>query len=261
MRILLCEPDAVVAQSIELMLKSEGFNVYTTDIGEEAVELAKLYDYDAIVFCVEGPDGHYDIKQIRAAKIDTPILKLSTCAGPEYVVGALSIGADDYMTKPFHKDEFIARINSMVRRSKGHATSVVTTGNLSVNISTKTVTANDQALHFTAKEYAVLELLALRKGITITKEMLLNHLYGGMDEPEIKIIDVFVCKIRKKLRAVGGHDVETVWGRGYVLRDEPKPVASPSLAPEIRDMLGTNYSHSGTMPFGNADGRVRRGTK
>jgi two-component system cell cycle response regulator CtrA len=240
MRILVVEPDHAVAQSIELMLKSESFNVYTTDLGEEALDLGKLYDYDMIVMELNLPDvsGYTVIKRLRDAKVSTPILICSGLAGIEDIVKGLGIGADDYMTKPFHKSELCARIHAIVRRSKGHPVSIIATGNLSVNISTKTVTVNGQQIRFTAKEYTILELLSLRKGMIISKEMLLNHLYGGMDEPEIKIIDVFICKIRKKLRAVKGHDVETVWGRGYVLRDEAvASVPSPSLAPEVRDLM------------------------
>ncbi len=125
------------------------------------------------------------------------------------------------MTKPFHRDELVARIHAVVRRSKGHAQSVIQTGDLRVNLDTKTVEVHSQRVHLTGKEYQMLELLSLRKGTTLTKEMFLNHLYGGMDEPELKIIDVFICKLRKKLQmATGGrHYIETVWGRGYVLRD------------------------------------------
>ena len=128
---------------------------------------------------------------------------------------------DDYMTKPFHKDELVARIHAIVRRSRGHAQSVIQTGDLVVNLDTKTVAVNGARVHLTGKEYQMLELLSLRKGTTLTKEMFLNHLYGGMDEPEIKIIDVFMCKLRKKLAgAWNGKDyIETVWGRGYVLRE------------------------------------------
>ena len=125
------------------------------------------------------------------------------------------------MTKPFHRDELVARIHAVVRRSKGHAQSVITTGELTVNLDTKTVEVQTQRVHLTGKEYQMLELLSLRKGTTLTKEMFLNHLYGGMDEPELKIIDVFICKLRKKLSvATGGKNyIETVWGRGYVLRE------------------------------------------
>jgi two-component system, cell cycle response regulator CtrA len=125
------------------------------------------------------------------------------------------------MTKPFHKGELVARIHAIVRRSKGHAQSVVITGDLRVNLDTKTVDIGGARVHLTGKEYQMLELLSLRKGTTLTKEMFLNNLYGGMDEPEIKIIDVFICKLRKKLASASdGKDyIETVWGRGYVLRE------------------------------------------
>src|SRR3984885_15400300 len=182
MRVLLIEDDSAVAQSIELMLKSESFNVYTTDLGEEGVDLGKLYDYDIILLDLNLPDmsGYDVLKQLRVSKIKTPILILS-----------------------------------------GLAQSVIQTGDLVVNLDTKTVEVGGQRVHLTGKEYQMLELLSLRKGTTLTKEMFLNHLYGGMDEPELKIIDVFICKLRKKLAnaSEGRNFIETVWGRGYVLRE------------------------------------------
>ena len=223
MRVLLIEDDSAMARSIELMLRSEGLNVYTTDLGEEGIDLGKLYDYDIIVLDLQLPDmsGFEVLKALRVAKVQTPVLILSGNAIVEAKVKALGFGADDYMTKPFHKDELVARIQAVVRRSKGHSQSVITTGKLTVNLDTRTVEVVNQPLHLTGKEYGILELLSLRKGTTLTKEMFLNHLYGGMDEPELKIIDVFVCKLRKKLsNATGGENyIETVWGRGYVLRD------------------------------------------
>jgi two-component system, cell cycle response regulator CtrA len=223
MRVLLIEDDSATAQSIELMLQSEGFNVYTTDLGEEGVDLGKLYDYDIILLDINLPDmsGYEVLKTLRVSKVATPILILSGLAGIDDKCRGLGFGADDYMTKPFHKDELVARIHAIVRRSKGHAQSVIETGELRVNLDTKTVEANGHRVHLTGKEYQMLELLSLRKGTTLTKEMFLNHLYGGMDEPELKIIDVFICKLRKKLQtATGGrHYIETVWGRGYVLRN------------------------------------------
>ena len=223
MRVLLIEDDSATAQSIELMLKSESFNVYTTDLGEEGVDLGKLYDYDIILLDLNLPDmsGYEVLKMLRVSKVKTPILILSGNSGIEDKVRGLGVGADDYMTKPFHKDELIARIHAIVRRSKGHAQSIIATGNMRVNLDTKTVEVGGQWVHLTGKEYQMLELLSLRKGTTLTKEMFLNHLYGGMDEPELKIIDVFICKLRKKLSAAsdGENYIETVWGRGYVLRD------------------------------------------
>ena len=230
MRVLLIEDDSATAQSIELMLKSDGFNVYTTDLGEEGIDLGKLYDYDIILLDLNLPDmsGYEVLKTLRLAKISTPILILSGLADIDNKVRGLGFGADDYMTKPFHKDDLVARIHAVVRRSKGHSQSVITTGKLTVNLDTKTVEVDAQRVHLTGKEYQMLELLSLRKGTTLTKEMFLNHLYGGMDEPELKIIDVFICKLRKKLAAAtdGAHYIETVWGRGYVLRDPTENVAA-----------------------------------
>jgi two-component system, cell cycle response regulator CtrA len=230
MRVLLIEDDNAIAQSIELMLKSEGFNIYTTDLGEEGVDLAKLYDYDIILLDLTLPDmsGFDVMRQIRNARIGTPVLILSGNADVDNKVRGLGVGADDYVTKPFHKDELVARINAVVRRSKGHSHSTIRTGDITVDLDAKTVEVNSQRVHLTGKEYQMLELLSLRKGTTLTKEMFLNHLYGGMDEPELKIIDVFICKLRKKLQmACGEHHIETVWGRGYVLRD---PVAGADSA-------------------------------
>jgi two-component system, cell cycle response regulator CtrA len=234
MRILLIEDDSATAQSIELMLKSEGFNVYTTDLGEEGVDLGKLYDYDIILLDLNLPDmsGVEVLRTLRICKVKTPILILSALAGIENKVRGLGFGADDYMTKPFHKDELVARIHAIVRRSKGHAQSVIQTGDLLVHLDTKSVEVNGQPVYLTAKEYQMLELLSLRKGTTLMKEMFLNHLYGGTNEPEQKIIDVFICKLRKKLsNASGGRDyIETVWGRGYMLREPCDENAAPIAA-------------------------------
>ena len=233
MRVLLIEDDSSIAQSIELMLKSESFNVYTTDLGEEGVDLGRLYDYDIILLDLNLPDmsGFEVLRSLRVSKVRTPILILSGLASIEHKVKGLGFGADDYMTKPFHKTELIARVHAIVRRTQGHAQSVVQTGDLSVNVDAKTVHINQVRVNLTGKEYQMLELLSLRRGTTITKEMFLGQLYGGMDEPEIKIIDVFICKLRKKLAiASGGRDyIETVWGRGYLLR-EPQEVKAKMSA-------------------------------
>jgi len=232
MRVLLIEDDRATAQGIELMLKSEGFNTYVTDLGEEGVDLGKLYDYDIILLDLNLPDmpGFDVLKTLRVAKVDTPILILSGNADIDNKVRGLGSGADDYMTKPFHKEELIARIHAVVRRSKGHSQSIIKTGDIAVNLDAKTVEVNGQRVHLTGKEYQMLELLSLRKGTTLTKEMFLNHLYGGMDEPELKIIDVFICKLRKKLALAtsGDHHIETVWGRGYVLRDPSDEISAAS---------------------------------
>lgn len=233
MRILLADGDQTRLASFEVMLGQNGFNVYSTDDAEELVDLARLYDYDLILLG-DVTFAQRVLQHIRAAKCKTPILRLSSLASSLDIVSALNAGADDYMPLPadedFHKDELIARIHAVTRRSRGHAASLLQVGTLTVNMDTKTVHVAGQRVHLTGKEYAMLELMALRKGSLITKEMFLNHLYGGMDEPEIKIIDVFICKVRKKL---GPGIIETVWGRGYVLASE----VEQDLASEVRDMV------------------------
>ncbi len=228
MRILLVEDDPTTSRSIELMLTHANLNVFATDLGEEGIDLAKLYDYDLILLDLNLPDmtGHEVLRQLRMARIETPILILSGDDATESKLKGFGFGADDYLTKPFHREELVARIHAIIRRSKGHSQSVIRTGRITVNLDTKTVEVGGSPVHLTGKEYQMLELLSLRKGTTLTKEMFLNHLYGGMDEPELKIIDVFICKLRKKLAkaADGDSHIETVWGRGYVLRD-PEPVA------------------------------------
>jgi len=223
MRVLLVEDDPTTCKSIEMMLGHANLNVYTTDLGEEGIDLAKLYDYDLILLDLGLPDmnGHEVLRQLRLSRISTPILILSGDDDTESKLKGFGFGADDYLTKPFHREELVARIHAIIRRSKGHSQSVIRTGKINVNLDAKTVDAGGQTVHLTGKEYQMLELLSLRKGTTLTKEMFLNHLYGGMDEPELKIIDVFICKLRKKLAEATGGDtyIETVWGRGYVLRD------------------------------------------
>jgi two-component system cell cycle response regulator CtrA len=226
MRVLLIEDEPTTAKSIELMLSSEGFNVYATDLGEEGLDLGRLYDYDIILLDLNLPDmpGTDVLRKLRSARIATPVLVLTGIGELESKVRALSLGADDYLTKPFHRDELVARIQAVVRRSKGHSQAVIRTGKLAVNLDAKTVDVDGARVHLTGKEYEIVELMSLRKGLTITKETFLNQLYGGMDEPDVKIIDVFICKLRKKLSlACGGVSyIETVWGRGYVLREAPE---------------------------------------
>ena len=234
MRILLVEDDPATARSIEMMLTHAYFNVYRTDLGEECVDLAKLYDYDLILLDLDLPDmnGMEVLRQIRLSRVDTPVLILTGSDDTESKLKGFGFGADDYMTKPFHRDELIARSQAIIRRSKGHSQAVIRTGQMTVNLDSRSVEVGGRSVNLTGKEDQILELLSLRKGTTLTKEMFLNHLYGGMDEPELKIIDVFICKLRKKLsEAMGGENhIETVWGRGYVLRDPQESSAAEQVA-------------------------------
>jgi two-component system, cell cycle response regulator CtrA len=235
MRILLVEDDQSTAQAITAMLKKEDWVVDATDLGEDGLDLGKVYEYDLIILDLMLPDmdGMDVIRQLRNAKITTPVLILSGLTQPDKKVQGFGLGADDYLTKPFNREELVARVQAIVRRSKGHAQPQVHVGKLTVNLEARVAEVAGQPLHLTGKEYGILELLALRKGTTLTKEQFLNHLYGGMDEPELKIIDVFICKLRKKLTTAtaGENYIETVWGRGYVLRD---PQSEEAVAPAAK---------------------------
>ncbi|MBT4116176.1 MAG: response regulator transcription factor [Rhodospirillaceae bacterium] len=231
MRVLLVEDDPTTSQSIEMMLSSASMVVDVTDLGEDGLEIGKLYDYDIIILDLMLPDidGYEVLRRLRNSKVETPVLILSGLTESENKVKGLGSGADDYLTKPFVKDELIARILAIVRRSKGHSDSIIRCGKLAVNLDTHTVEVDDKPVHLTGKEYGILELLSLRKSTTLTKEMFLNHLYNGIDEPELKIIDVFVCKLRKKLAKACEDEIyiHTVWGRGYVLREPEEDAGKP----------------------------------
>jgi two-component system cell cycle response regulator CtrA len=234
MHILLVEDDPVTAAKIEFLLQRENFTCDTTDLGRVAINQGTLYDYDIIILDLVLPDmtGYDVLRELRAGGVHTPVLILSGLGELDDKVKGLSFGADDFLTKPFEHRELIARLLAIVRRSKGHTESTIRTGKLLVNLDSRTAEIGDRLLRITPKEYAILELLSLRKGTTLTKEFLLHQLYGGMDEPDLRIIDVFICRLRRKLAKAtdGDHYIETVRGRGYLLRDPAKASPEPQSA-------------------------------
>lgn len=223
MHILIVEDNPAAARALELALLAVGHKATHTTSGEAAVELAELYDYDAILMDLGLDDisGQDALRRLRLRKVTTPVVMVSASADLDSKVVCLAAGADDYVTKPFHKAELIARLTAVVRRARGQADSIIRTGAIALNLNTRSAEVAGAPIHLTPSEYRVLELLSLRKNAVLTKEACLNHLYNGVSEPEIKIIDVFVCKLRKKIAAVNGGDsqIETVWGGGYMLRD------------------------------------------
>lgn len=231
MRVLHVEDDSAAAASIAMMLRAENFVVDTADLGEDGLEIGKRREYDIIVLDLMLPDidGYEVLRRLRAARVQTPILLLSALASSKREAGikGLAIGADDFLAKPFDRRELIARIRTIVRRAKVHSEAVIRIGKLLVHLDRQTVEVDGQPLSLTKREYEILELLSTRRGTVLTKEIILSHLYGGVDEPNAKIIDVFMCKLRKKLRGAtrGENYIENEWGRGYVLRDPAGPVA------------------------------------
>jgi two-component system cell cycle response regulator CtrA len=239
MRVLLVEDDLTVSRGVSILLKASGMVVDHADTGEEALELIRHYDYDVMVLDLLLPDmeGGEVVRRMRAGRIDTPVLILSGLTRPGIKVKGLSAGADDFISKPFDKEELVARMQAIVRRSKGYSQPTLRVGALQLNLDSRDVRVGEKEVHLTGKEYAILELLVLRKGMVLTKEAFLNHLYGGMDEPEMKIIDVFICKLRKKLAQAGAASlISTVWGRGYMIR-ESSDVEQPALKPAEAALL------------------------
>ena len=234
MRALLVEDDITASRGIALMLKSGGAVVDVADTGEEALELVRHYDYDIVVLDLMLPDmdGYDVVRRMRAGRIDTPVLILSGLSRPQAKVKGFGLGADDFITKPFDKAELLARIQAVVRRSKGYSQPMLRIGPLQLNLDSREVSVGGRPVHLTGKEYAILELLVLRKGMVLTKETFLNHLYGGMDEPELKIIDVFICKLRKKLAQAGADNlIGTAWGRGYMMREPERVSDTAAMMP------------------------------
>lgn len=235
MRILLIEDDLVAAKGTSLMLKSVGAVVDHSDTGEEGLELARHYDYDIVVLDLMLPDieGYEVVRRLRVSRNDTPVLILSGPLRPEVRAKGLNLGADDFITKPFDTAEFVALLRAIVRRNKGFSHPLLRVGPLQLDLNAHEVSVNGQAMTFTVTEYAMLELLAVHKGVSVSRETFLDHLYGGIDEPAMKSLDVVICKLRKKLAAAGADDIIiTVRGRGYLLRD---PAASQRMASDRKD--------------------------
>lgn len=221
MRVLVVDDDIHTSKGLREFFKSKGAAIDLAETGEEALDLARHYEYDLIMLDVLLPDmeGYDVLRKLRGSKIGTPVLMMSGLSRAQAKIKGLELGADDYITKPYEREEVLARANAVIRRSRGFSHNIITAGRIQINIESMEVSVENKVVHLTSKEYSILELLVLRKGIALTKEVFLNHLYGGLDEPDGKIIDVFICKLRKKLSALGLNDlITTVWGKGYMIK-------------------------------------------
>ena len=225
MNILIVEDDKTVATSIAQALSDEGHSNDTCHTFEDGLNAACEDNYDAIILDINLPDGDgFEFsKSLRRQQIGTPVLVVSGRSSITDKVVALRSGADGYLTKPFDRQELVATLMAIVRRTNGHFDSRIMTGPITVDLNKRESTIGEGRLELTSKEYSILELLSLRKGTTLSKAHFINHLYSGIDEPESKIIDVFICKLRRKIADATGGDnyIHTIWGQGYVLRDTP----------------------------------------
>jgi two-component system cell cycle response regulator CtrA len=229
-RILVIEDEELIANGIRSSCIAEGFVCHVAYNGNDGIDMLKFYDYDIVILDLILPDvnGFEVLETIKRSKKDVSVMVLSAITSVDDKVKCLSNGADDYLTKPFSKVELLARVYAIMRRMSGLRLSVIEIGPLSLDFGSRIVTINGDEVPLTSKEYSMLELLALKRGSIITKETFLNHIYGGMDEPDMKIVDVFICKLRKKMADASGglNFIETIWGRGYTLKENPTEMES-----------------------------------
>lgn len=221
MKVLIIEDDVQLAKTISLTFNQLKIQHDHSINANDALEMLDVYEYDLLLLDVLLPDmnGLELLKKIRSNNMNTPVLILSGLNDYEHKIEGLNVGADDYLTKPFNKNELVARINALVRRSNGLSKDLIKVGDLEIDLGTKQVNVSNTTVSLTNKEYSILEILARRQGKPVSKEQLLDRLYGGIDEPEPKIIDVFICKLRKKLQKVSNINyIGTMWGQGYIIQ-------------------------------------------
>ena len=222
MHILLAESNLPAALWASKTLRSSRTVVDSTDTGSGALHLLRQYEYDALLinFTLPDMDACELLRRLRRASIDVPVLVLFSLSNTTGRVKAFDNGADEVISMPIEGSELVARVQAVVRRANGYSHSILRIGALELNLTSRTLHVHGQPVHMTRQEFAILALLMERRDRIISKESFLSHLYGGLDEPDIKIIDVFICKVRRKLSNAGADNViNTVWGCGYILRD------------------------------------------
>ena len=219
-------------------LRSRMAIVDETSDPEEALDLVKFYDYDAILLRLsENRLGDLDlIRKLRVARVRSPLIAVARSMSEAIRLRVLQTGADDLIVDALSHEEIFMKVQNLIRRSRGFHENALRLGQVEINMNAKKIYANGKPVTLTKKEYQIAEILALRKGVVLSKEAILDHLYGGLDEPNPKIIDVFICKIRKKLQAMGVEDfIETNWGRGYMAIDHRQDSQSHDSA--IRNLV------------------------
>lgn len=202
-------------------LKAAGFSIDRVPYDSQLLSASRFYDYDMLVIEPDVLDKEFfsTIKLLRSISEKLPMMVVSKKVDIDLKVQAFQVGVDDYVIIPFAMQELLARCKALLRRAnKVVADRIVKAGSLQVNLETREVSVNSNIVRLTAKEYAILEMLILRRGVLISKTTILNYLYAdSQDEPDMKIIDVFVCKLRKKLQNAGAGDlISTMWGQGYI---------------------------------------------
>jgi len=216
-RLLVVEDEPDLRLAIVQALTEEGFAVDQAADGQAGLHKASVWDYDAVVLDLMLPikSGWEVLAGLRKVKA-TPVLILTARDAVNDRVRGLNSGADDYLIKPFSIVELVARLRALIRRSAGQTNSTIEMGSITVHLSDRTVTKNDEVVSLTAREYALVELLALHRGKLITRSMIYDHIFGEDDDSLSNLVEVHVSHIRKKL---GAEFIETRRGQGYIIHD------------------------------------------
>lgn len=224
MRILVVEDEVKLCEQIQQFFADKGFAVDTANTGRDGYYMGKEYPIDAAVVDIGLPDfsGIELIKRLRKDKVSVPILILTARSRWQDKVEGLEAGADDYLVKPFHYEELLARMNALIRRSAGQAHPVLTHDNIELDTVAQEVTVSGVKQELTAYEYKVLEYLMFRKGEVISKSVLTAHIYDEDFERDSNVLEVFIGRLRKKLDPDGTRKpIETLRGRGYTIHAKP----------------------------------------
>jgi two-component system cell cycle response regulator CtrA len=231
--VLLVDDDREAAAGIALFLKAAGAHVDIAGDAAEAFDYLDHYDYEAVVLDVllPGIQGYDILARMRARGIATPVLMLSGLIQPDARIKGLGLGADDFVSKPADHRELLARLQAVVRRSAGYSQAVLRAGSVTLDPAGRTVAVSGRPVALTGKEFGALELLLLRRGRVVRKEVFLDHLYDGLSDPGVRVIDVYICTLRRKLAQAGARDlIGTVTGQGYIVRARAGQPADSRLA-------------------------------
>jgi two-component system cell cycle response regulator CtrA len=236
-----------MARGTEMLFKSIGAIIEQAETGEEALEILRTSEYDIVIVDLHLPDmpGNELVTKIRARRIDTPVVILTGMPCMQAKVSAFGAGVDDFISKPVDNAELVARVRAIVRRNLGHSHHLLRSGNVVLDQDARQVTVAGEDVALTRKEFALLELIMLRRGRVVSKTTIMDHLYGGIDEPLSRTVDVFLCYLRKKLARAGAPDlIKTVLGVGFTLNEQAATRRSPVQTADLAFVRASNPEHT-----------------
>ena len=221
MKILIIEDEKKLAKLMKKGLEENSFTVDLSHDGEEGMYMATEYPYDAILLDLTLPkkDGLEILNSLRTARREVPVLVITARGGIEQKIQGLNLGADDYIAKPFDLNELIARLRTVIRRSKGKPSPLIVIEDLAVDTNARRVQRGGKEISLTAKEFSLLEYLALNAGRVVSRTELIDHIYDTDSEGDSNVIDVYINYLRNKIdKGFDEQLIQTRRGAGYLLK-------------------------------------------